>query len=134
MKQIDWKKFYTTLFRLSRCQHFDHDFQIPDSVEFIYVKCVSMSSKILRRNKVAFYKNAHALIRRKKSKAPPRNTRSNQKKPISVLMFGLDSVSRLNLIRTMPNTTQHLYDSGWFELKGYNKVTSIKFKGSRTLH
>ena len=37
-------------------------------------------------------------------------------------MMGIDSVSRLNLIRAMPNTAQHLYDSGWFELKGYNKV------------
>lgn len=43
-------------------------------------------------------------------------------RPLSVLMLGIDSISRLNLIRAMPNVAQHLYDTGWFELKGYNKV------------
>lgn len=44
-------------------------------------------------------------------------------RPLSVLMIGIDSISRLNLIRAMPNTAQYLYDTGWFELKGYNKVS-----------
>lgn len=47
-------------------------------------------------------------------------------RPLSVLMLGIDSVSRLNLIRAMPHTAQHLFDTGWMELKGYNKVT-MKF-------
>lgn len=77
------------------------------------------------------YSNAHALIR---------NRREIQKKlddfktlypvgkrPLSVLMVGIDSISRLNLIRAMPNTAQHLYDTGWFELKGYNKVSKFKY-------
>lgn len=47
-------------------------------------------------------------------------------RPLSVLMLGIDSVSRLNLIRAMPHTAQHLFDTGWMELKGYNKVKLIK--------
>lgn len=43
-------------------------------------------------------------------------------KPLSVLMVGIDSISRLNLLRAMPSTAQHLYDNGWFEMKGYNKM------------
>lgn len=38
-------------------------------------------------------------------------------------MIGIDSISRLNLIRSMPHTAQTLYNTGWFELKGYNKVS-----------
>lgn len=37
-------------------------------------------------------------------------------------MMGIDSLSRLNLIRAMPRTTQTFFDGGWFELRGYNKV------------
>lgn len=40
-------------------------------------------------------------------------------------MIGIDSISRLNLIRSMPHTAQTLYNTGWFELKGYNKVSSF---------
>lgn len=42
-------------------------------------------------------------------------------------MLSIDSISRLNLIRAMPKTAQHLYDSGWFELQGYNKVNELYF-------
>lgn len=42
--------------------------------------------------------------------------------PLSVFMFGMDSVSRLNFIRSMPLTYQNVHDNGWFELQGYNKV------------
>lgn len=40
-------------------------------------------------------------------------------------MIGIDSISRLNLIRSMPHTAQTLYNTGWFELKGYNKVSLL---------
>lgn len=50
----------------------------------------------------------------------------NKTKPLSVLLIGIDSISRLNLIRAMPNTAQHLYNTGWMELKGYNKVNYLK--------
>lgn len=43
-------------------------------------------------------------------------------KPPSVLMIGIDSISRTHLIRAMPQTTQYLYDNDWFELSGFNKV------------
>lgn len=42
-------------------------------------------------------------------------------------MIGIDSISRLNLIRSMPHTAQTLYNTGWFELKGYNKVSLFYF-------
>ena len=85
----------------------------------------------LELGKKVVYSNAHPLIRRRKEiqktfeefKAP------NQQlpRPLSVLMVGIDSISRMNLLRTMPKTAQHLYDSGWFELQGYTKVIYNKF-------
>lgn len=48
-------------------------------------------------------------------------------RPLSVLMLSIDSVSRLNLIRTMPNTAGYLKENQWFELQGYNKVNFILF-------
>lgn len=44
-------------------------------------------------------------------------------KPLSVLMLGIDSISRLNFIRAMPKTAQYVYDNEWFEMSGYNKVS-----------
>lgn len=41
---------------------------------------------------------------------------------LSVLMLGIDSISRLNFIRAMPKTAQYVYDNEWFEMSGYNKV------------
>jgi len=37
-------------------------------------------------------------------------------------MFGIDSLSRINLRRTMPKVYRFLTKAGWFELQGYNKV------------
>lgn len=49
-------------------------------------------------------------------------------RPLSILILSIDSISRLNLLRAMPKTAQHLYDTGWFELQGYNKVSEFKPK------
>ena len=47
-------------------------------------------------------------------------------KPPSVLMIGIDSISRVNLVRAMPKTAKYLYDNEWFEMSGFNKVTITK--------
>lgn len=78
------------------------------------------------------YANGHALIRRKpefvkKLKERRPSEEKNAERPLSVLLVGIDGVSRLNLLRTMPITAQHLHDKGWFELKGYHKVGENTF-------
>jgi hypothetical protein len=40
----------------------------------------------------------------------------------NVLMIGIDSISRLNLIRSMPETYNFLTRNNWIEMKGYNKI------------
>uniref|UniRef100_A0A4Y0BJ70 Uncharacterized protein n=1 Tax=Anopheles funestus TaxID=62324 RepID=A0A4Y0BJ70_ANOFN len=111
-------------FWVGECITFNESFLVPPSIRNgILIRCkagVSESSK----SKKAIYTNVHALVR------PQPNVRERiekfngraEKRPLSVLMIGIDSISRLNLIRAMPHTAQHLYDTGWFELKGYNKI------------
>lgn len=113
--------FFVLFSRLSTCKKFNSSFILPATVEFIFVKCESMGKTV--------YKNTHAIIRDRpniRQRVNEFKEKSKNNRPLSVLMLSIDSVSRLNLIRAMPKTAQHLYDSGWFELQGYNKVSFVQ--------
>lgn len=71
------------------------------------------------------YRNAHAVISTKKS--VEQKLKSAGKNGISVFLFGIDSISRLNLIRAMPKTYNHLQKDGWFEMRGFNKIADNTF-------
>lgn len=45
----------------------------------------------------------------------------------SVFLFGIDSISRLNFIRTMPKTKRFVDEHGWIPLEGYNKIADNTF-------
>lgn len=112
---------------MSSCTKFNETIKLPPTVEFIFVKCVSIGKTV--------YKNTHAIIRDRpniRKRLTEFKEKFNDKRPLSVLMLSIDSVSRLNLIRAMPKTAQHLYDSGWFELQGYNKVNCVRRRKNRT--
>ena len=93
------------------------------------VQCKGFNGRDKEKKKAkTVYYNAHAIVRRKENMQKVFDnfkTLYPENRPLSVLMVGIDSVSRLNLIRAMPMTAQHLYDTGWFELKGYNKVSHV---------
>ena len=46
---------------------------------------------------------------------------------LSVLMLGIDSVSRLNFMRSAPLTDRYLRDTGWIRFDGYNKMGDNTF-------
>lgn len=48
-------------------------------------------------------------------------------KKYSVLLFGIDSISRLNLIRTMSKSKRFVDEQGWIPLEGYNKIADNTF-------
>ncbi|GAB0091768.1 uncharacterized protein DMENIID0001_066470 [Sergentomyia squamirostris] len=103
---------------LTNCVNFTYTQTLPDHAEFIYVSCRPKGRKEL-------YHNVHYVMRKKEDiveRFERFKGKFAKKRPLSVLMLGIDSISRLNLIRAMPNTAQHIYNSGWFELKGYNKM------------
>lgn len=103
---------------------------LPQS-EFILVRC-NIKKKGSKGKEV--YSNMHATIPMKPqvitkliSKQMQQKNDSEAKGKLSVLFIGLDSMSRLNFIRTMPKTASHLHRNGWFELRGYNKVADNTF-------
>lgn len=114
---------------LSKCIYFNRTFELASHLEFILVQCKGYNSKDLKKKGKTVYYNAHAIVRRQYQMI---NTFENFKilhpdqRPLSILMLGIDSISRLNLIRAMPHTAQYLFDNGWMELKGYNKVSNLK--------
>ena len=79
----------------------------------IVVNCKKGNKKI--------YRQVHYLFPKDKIKVQPRfHTSTNPK--YNVLVFGTDSISRLNLHRSMPKTLNLLKKLGAIEYLSYNKV------------
>ncbi|XP_022230847.2 uncharacterized protein LOC111079839 [Drosophila obscura] len=60
------------------------------------------------------------------NKEPRTESQPSDRQP-SVIMLGLDTMSRMNFRRTMPRTAEYVRQLGWFELEGYNKVADNTF-------
>lgn len=106
-------------------QYFNESIDIPSPIESIIVKCNESFKSGGKSEEKALYKNAHTFIRRTPERAKILDKFKilyPQKKPLSVLMIGIDSISRLNFLRAMPNTAQYVHQNDWFELEGYSKV------------
>ena len=73
------------------------------------------------------YENVHPVLNIEKvlgrlNISEPGNATNGRQRKLSVLLLGLDNVSRLNLQRTLPRTENHLREKGWLSMKGYNKM------------
>ncbi|KAG7208798.1 hypothetical protein KM043_014991 [Ampulex compressa] len=95
------------------------DFKESDipNAEFVKVECSRNGEKI--------YRDYHAFLPRKPwvEKRCRNAQRAHAKdEHLSVLVVGLDSVSRLNFHRMMPKTVKALQDLGAVEMLGYTKV------------
>lgn len=109
-----------SFYRLSKCSSFNQSLELDTSLGSILVTCRNNAG-----HKV--YSNIHVLIPRNKTvlrRLESWHEKDKKSRPPNVILFGIDSVSRMNLIRTMPKTAKHLHESGWFEMAGYNKVSS----------
>lgn len=105
---------------ISECHPFN-GLSVNISTEFVLVKCVTRN----RRKEV--YKNAHAVVNirqeiRERLRENQIKSSASNEQPLSVLMVGVDSISRLNSLRTLPKTVNYLNTEGWVELRGYNKI------------
>lgn len=110
---------------------FEEEVTLRPESEFILVRC-NLQKNGFKDKEV--YRNVHSTVPVKpqvRTKLTVKQTQhennSEDKCKLSILFIGLDSVSRLNLIRTMPKTVSHLHRTGWFELRGYNKVADNTF-------
>ncbi|KAH8326745.1 hypothetical protein KR067_012756 [Drosophila pandora] len=101
-------------------KYFSQNFEVPLHVQGLIVEChrLGNDSDILQSD-------AYILIQHK---PPPLGVSLEpaKRKP-SVLMFGIDSLSRINLRRTMPKVYSFLTGSGWYEMQGYNKIGDNTF-------
>nr|CAH7722095.1 unnamed protein product [Callosobruchus chinensis] len=101
---------------ISPCQNFTDSVTIHENP--VQVSCA---------NNAGFaYKNVHVAVIKTKA-IEDKIGRSKNQRPLSVLMIGIDSVSRLNLIRTMPLTYRYLEGHKWTPLLGYNKMEDNTF-------
>ncbi|XP_021943412.1 uncharacterized protein LOC110842020 isoform X2 [Folsomia candida] len=109
---------------------------IPGDVQYVKVECHN-------ELKVQVWKDFFPLVPSPRNLSPGTKTKakfwdeqklkSNPNKktssifPPSVLVIGIDSISRLHMIRSMPRTKEFLTANGFTEMKGYTKVGDNTF-------
>ncbi|KAK0078958.1 hypothetical protein PV326_009036, partial [Microctonus aethiopoides] len=112
---------------VSDCVDFENTVLLPMDLETVMVSC-RVNKPIRTIKKRIIYENIHAIvnslkIQRSENKFASMNDKFHHDlKKMSILILGVDSVSRLNFLRSLPNTDKYLRETGWFNLKGYNKV------------
>ncbi|XP_034670041.1 uncharacterized protein LOC117902630 [Drosophila subobscura] len=100
---------------------------VPKHTDFMITKCYVKDQKkqlkLLQTDGLTFIEEHLQHEDQKRDYA-----QQQQQKPTpSVLMLGLDSTSRMNLRRAMPQVYKYVSQPGWFELQGYNKVGDNTF-------
>ncbi|EDW04567.1 GH23499 [Drosophila grimshawi] len=118
----DVERINETNVSLTPCQAFTTNAQLSNTTDSIIVSCYSEKEQI--------YINGHPTIPERQAVRIRLNQWAHKdrgRRVPSVLMIGIDSISRVNLIRAMPKTAQYLYDNDWFELAGYNKIDDNTF-------
>lgn len=77
--------------------------------------------RLIRKVDKEIYKNGHAIVMSKKT-VNEKISKNVKDSTTNVLLIGIDSISRLNLIRTMPNTFRYLRDNKWYDMRVFNKI------------
>ncbi|XP_033726105.1 uncharacterized protein LOC117315815 [Pecten maximus] len=97
--------------------------------EFCAVVCFDMNGTILTREQHAFVIRNETLIKLKqRNRTVTKSETLSRKRPLDVVMIGLESTSRMNFIRHMNFTRNFLRKKmAAVELKGYNKLALNTF-------
>ncbi|KAG5667627.1 hypothetical protein PVAND_015601 [Polypedilum vanderplanki] len=111
---------------LSDCINFSSGYLLTDDDEFILIKCRGFSNTTNFRVKNNIYKDVFGSINTKVN-TTEKLQNSKVKNKTNVLLIGIDSISRLNLIRAMPETYEYVKRDGWIEMKAFNKVGDNTF-------
>ena len=95
---------------------------LPACNEFLKIECFDNGNNTI-------YTNLHAIAMRKRqtSSPPGANITADRTGRLSLLLLGIDSVSRMNHIRHFPKTRSLLEAMEAVELTGYNKVADNTF-------
>ncbi|XP_076244034.1 uncharacterized protein LOC143185161 isoform X2 [Calliopsis andreniformis] len=113
---------------VKRCENFDGEVILPSNAEAALVICKGKPKKGASAGKL-IYENVHPVLSLDKVRDRFHNSSqaAGLSRKLSVLILGIDSVSRLNLIRAAPNTDRYLRETGWVRLNGYNKMGDNTF-------
>ncbi|EDV48332.1 uncharacterized protein LOC6553447 [Drosophila erecta] len=106
-------------YKLRPCVEFQQDHLVPNEVTAMLTYC--------RRppfDKVS-QMDAFSFVHPRKDQI--NNRTSLHKRRPSVLLWGIDSISRMTLELTMPRMYEYLNNQHWFELQGYNKMGDNTF-------
>ncbi|XP_023308109.2 uncharacterized protein LOC111689875 [Lucilia cuprina] len=104
-------------FKLLPCTNFHQDFVVPLHIHGIIVNCKSKSKNTtLQEDAFSFIQMNKTIIQQESQ-----NVTVQRRKP-SILMIGIDTLSRMNFRRNMPEMLKYLVKNNWYELLGYNKV------------
>nr|CAD7402934.1 unnamed protein product [Timema poppensis] len=121
-------------YKVHDCQYIKDQALLDMDTEFLFAHCYVLKSFVFH---MEVYKMLHAIVPVKASVKEKikqeQNTeglkdkiklRSNH---LNVLILGIDSISRMNFIKSMPKTYKYLKMNDWFDLTGYNKVGENTF-------
>ncbi|XP_012282730.1 uncharacterized protein LOC105700962 [Orussus abietinus] len=116
------------------CQDFQRKLQVPQNQDLLVVSCRTSNggdpkpSIKKKPGSTEVYKNVHPILNPEHVRDRlNQSERSSEPRKLSILMLGIDSVSRLNFRRTMPRTERHMSRTGWIPIQGYNKMGDNTF-------
>ncbi|XP_033725509.1 uncharacterized protein LOC117315431 [Pecten maximus] len=111
----------------NKFMNFTESIKVTD--EFCVVVCFNIKDKILTREQHAFVIRNETLIKlRQRNRNATKGETLSRKRPLDVVMIGLESTSRMNFIRHMDFTRNFLRKKmAAVELKGYNKLGKNTF-------
>ncbi|XP_014245416.1 uncharacterized protein LOC106664313 isoform X2 [Cimex lectularius] len=114
------------VYNIGKCITFKNNIIFSQEEEFVKVVCSYKNGGSSKE----VYVNLHAFVGNITKVGPKLEHWSKPESPkdrLGVMIIGLDSISRLNLLRTMPKTAAYLEANDWFTLKGYNKMDDNTF-------
>ncbi|XP_076167170.1 uncharacterized protein LOC143146608 [Ptiloglossa arizonensis] len=119
---------------VKHCEKFEGETILPSNLEATMVSC-SLKPKNRESNtsNKPIYRNVHAVLSvdkvrdRLRRNVSQRTETASLSRKLSVLVIGIDSVSRLNFLRSAPSTDRYLREIGWVRLNGYNKMADNTF-------
>ena len=117
---------------VKRCEKLDGGTTIRGDAEAVMVSCRVKSKGRGAARVKPIYENVHPVLNLDKVRQRLRSNASQLSSPalsrkLSVLVLGIDSVSRLNFMRAATTTEKHLLETGWVRLNGYNKMADNTF-------
>ncbi|XP_034472053.1 uncharacterized protein LOC117779844 [Drosophila innubila] len=115
MPRLPTRVPYAIFARNNSRVYINQSYKLPRDLSGIITEChdAKNSSRIVQQD-------AFPLVQvNNKTKCSERQPSRRQP---SVILLGLDSISRINFQRTMPRTAEFVSQVGWFEMEGYNKV------------